>query len=348
MTVLLLYTDWRRSVHDLPQLYTRPSAQDLSSALETLALTPTTFSGMQHTKPLNVSSGGVAAYLTQVIASRLLWLPESVREEVWEVASTRLAERSGRSAAPSMTRDFVIDESLTISLHEPSLTGDMLGLKTWSSSLMLASRLKDLERLLPSGSGTLRVLELGAGTGLVGIAAACKWSSKARPVHVSLTDLPYIVPNLTENVERNASLVAASFGVVTVYALDWADEANARVGESASFPIIVAADPLYSADHPKLFVQTVGRWLERSQYARFVVAVPLRDGYGRERTDMRQRLHDIGLQVDEEGEDKGFDDWEGRDGQRQEVRYSWSIWKGSARWCPPDAAASINATETYI
>jgi predicted nicotinamide N-methyase len=303
---------------------------------------PTAFSGQQH--PLSVSSDGVAAYLTQIIASRLLWLQESIREEIWELASTRLAERSGRSAAPSMTREFIIDENLTISLHEPSLTGDMLGLKTWSSSLMLARKLGvgsllDVVSVAKVGHKS-RVLELGSGTGLVGIAVACMWRA-----YVTLTDLPEIVPNLTKNAQRNALQVKGWDGELFVRALDWADKSAVLKRKDSDlnedpYPVIVAADPLYSPEHPKLLVDTVGRWLERSREARFVVAVPLRDGYRSERTDMRRRLQDIGLEIEEEGEDTGFDDWEGSDGQRQEVRYSWSVWKGGAGWCPPEVSTS--------
>ena len=257
-----------------------------------------------------------------------------MREEIWELASKRLSERSGRSAAPAMTREFKIDDQLTITLHEPSLTGDMLGLKTWSSSLMLARKLQDLKPLLPSviPGKELRVLELGAGTGLVGIAAACKWSSQAHTAYFTLSDLPDIVPNLKKNVEMNEDLIAYAYGRVRVCALDWADKDNAPIGEEAKFPVIVAADPLYSPEHPRLLVGAVARWLRKDHPSRFVVAVPLRDGYGSERTEMRQRLQDLGLAVEEEGEETGFDDWQGSDGQRQEVRYSWSVWKGSARW----------------
>jgi predicted nicotinamide N-methyase len=303
---------------------------------------PEAFSGQQHT--ITVSSDGVAAYLTQIIASRLLWLQESIREEIWELASTRLAERSGRSAAPSMTREFIIGDNLTISLHEPSLTGDMLGLKTWSSSLMLARRLgvgplRDVVPVTKVGD-KLRVLELGSGTGLVGITVACMWRAYA-----TLTDLPEIVPNLTKNAQRNAFQVKERDGELSVKALDWADESAVLKRKDSDldedpYPVIVAADPLYSPEHPKLLADTVGRWLERSCDARFVVEVPLRDGYERERTDMRRRLQDIGLEIEEEGEDTGFDDWEGSDGQRQEVRYSWSVWKGSTRWCPSEVTTS--------
>ena len=321
-------------MHDLPQLYTRPSFGDLLSTLQSLALTPTSFSG-HHYQPINISSAGLARYLTQIVSSPLSWLDEGSRESIWELASTRLAERSGRSAAPAMTREFEVDDGLTITLHEPSLTGDNLGLKTWSSSLMLARRLRDLESLLPTKpvNDELQVLELGAGTGLVGIAAACLWSKQARVSHVTLSDLPEIVPNLEKNMKSNQHIVDAFGGKMSVCTLDWADEQNKPSTEEGRYPVVIAADPLYSPEHPKLLVATVGRWLARNDLARFIAAVPLREGYGEERKNMTRRLIDLGLEFEEQGEDSGFDDWEGADGQRQEVKYSWSIWRGTGKWC---------------
>lgn len=326
-------------MHDLPQLYTRPPFGELLSTLHSLALTPTTFSG-NHAKPSNISSAGLARYLTQIVSSSLSWLDEGSRESIWELASTRLAERSGRSAAPAMTREFEVDDELTITLHEPSLTGDNLGLKTWSSSLMLARNLRDFGTLLPmvAVNDELRVLELGAGTGLVGIAAACIWSNKARVSHVTLSDLPEIVPNLERNMKSNQYIVDSCHGKTSVCTLDWADEQNKPLTEEGRYLVVIAADPLYSPEHPKLLVATVGRWLARNHSARFIAAVPLRDGYGNERTDMTKRLLDLGLEIEEQGEDSGFDDWEEADGQRQEVRYSWSIWRGTDKWCTRTAS----------
>ena len=63
------------SVHDLPQLYTRPSADELLSTLRSLALTLTAFTE-KSAKPVHVSSTGLAGYLTQIVSSSLSWLDE--------------------------------------------------------------------------------------------------------------------------------------------------------------------------------------------------------------------------------------------------------------------------------
>jgi predicted nicotinamide N-methyase len=221
---------------------------------------------------------------------------------------------------PTMLRTFNISDNVQIILREPSLTGDNLGLKTWTSSLMLARRLSSLEAYLPQGE--LRVLELGAGTGLVGIAAACIWKTQ-----VHLTDLPEIVPNLQHNADQNSELVQRFGGALSVLALDWSDVANAPRFKSQQYSVILAADPLYSTEHPKLLAETIVRWLRRTPDARFIVELPLREGYDQERASLKTRLEAAGLQIEAEGVDLGYDDWEGRDGQLEEVTCWWAVWK---------------------
>ena len=71
---------------------------------------------------------GVPKYLTSIIASQLRWIKDDEQKEaIWEEASLRLAERSGRTAMPALSRSFVIPNGAAmfeLSIHEPSLTGD--------------------------------------------------------------------------------------------------------------------------------------------------------------------------------------------------------------------------------
>lgn len=87
--------DGSMTVLDLPQLYTRPSAAELLSTLEILALKPTSWE--QSTTQSQVSEDGIPKYLTAIIASQLGWIHEEDRERIWESASRRLCERSGRT-----------------------------------------------------------------------------------------------------------------------------------------------------------------------------------------------------------------------------------------------------------
>lgn len=312
------------SVHDLPQLYSHPSFEALATALDLLKIQPGTFSTSAiPRRTYKVDPSGVPRYLTSIIASSLSWLSdEEARERIWDQASARLSERSGRSAMPSMHRSFYINPQLTIKLFEPSLTEDHLGLKTWTSSLLLAKRLPTLRSHFPSGCPT--ILELGSGTGLVGIAAACLWN-----VDVVLTDLSDIVPNLQRNVETNSHLFTGQARHLRARPLDWSDPLDCPEDVAARFTVILAADPIYSPDHPGFLVDAVTRWLVQRPEARFIVELPLRRGYEKERTDLRQKLCYAGMEVIEEGVEIGYDDWEGADGNPAEVECSWSVWRPS-------------------
>ncbi len=229
----------------------------------------------------------------------------------------------------AITRTFKIplhdDDVFELQLHEPALTADNLGLKTWASSYLLAKRLPALRSSLPSLSSQSNILELGSGTGLVGLAAAAIFKA-----HVVLTDLPEIVPNLRNNIEANATHLATFGGSAQAEVLDWSNPSAFESDSSSaplpnSFPWILAADPIYSSDHPRLLGQTIEYHLSRHKDARFIVELPLREPYAAERKDLMQRLSALGLVILDEGEEVGYDDWmEG--GQLAEVRCCWAVW----------------------
>jgi hypothetical protein len=266
--------------------------------------------------------------LTSIISSALHWIEnEDLRDQIWAAASARLSERSGRTAMPSVTRSFEVPasegRSARIRLHEPSLTSDNLGFKTWTSSVLLSGRLNSLQQYLPRSH--LRVLELGAGTGLVGIAAACSWAT-----NVTLTDLPEILPNLQRNLEDNYEVIRACGGEARALALDWSDAKNGPVNDDDRFSVVLSADPLYSPDHPQMLVDTVHLWMRQTSKAVFILELPLRDGYQEERRDLRAKLLDIGLDITEEGYECGPEDWQSRLGEQTEVECWWSLWQYQA------------------
>lgn len=328
------------TVLDLPQIHQRPSASTLLAILSDLSVLPSSWEGKSDHKP-KIKSDGIPAYLTSIISSPLAWIEsDELKEQVWDETSKRLGERSGRTGMGSFTRTFKIplynavnngqiDDSihhtLELVLHEPALTADNLGLKTWASSYMLAKRLPILRSTLPRFSQDTQILELGSGTGLVGLTAASVFNAR-----VVLTDLPDIVPNLSKNVLNNAEAIATSGGSAEAAILDWTDPgsftlSSGHAPEPHSFPLILAADSIYSSEHPKLLVQAVQQYLSRVQDARMIVELPLRDSYSVERADLKSRLIDLGLHVFDEGEDVGYDDWMDGD-EPAEVRCWWSVW----------------------
>ncbi|KAJ0425825.1 hypothetical protein BJY00DRAFT_273804 [Aspergillus carlsbadensis] len=243
---------------------------------------------------------------------------------------------------PAMSRVFGIPtswgEEFTLTLHEPSLTSDNLGMKTWVSSYLLSQRLNSLfdstpelvpsELATPVADRTLRALELGAGTGLVGLSFAALRGKSAK---VHLTDLPEIVPNLSHNVALNVELLTKTAATVTTGVLDWSVSPETPPSSEEQYDLILAADPLYSPSHPQLLVDTITVWLSRGLDARVVLEMPLRDAYLPQVQELRERMRDLGLAVVEEGEETGYDDWETADGGAVAVRCWWSIWGWSEK-----------------
>jgi SAM-dependent methyltransferase len=129
-------------------------------------------------------------------------------------------------------------------ISEQPNTGLGTGLNVWDGAVVLA---KYLEITHPDLTGR-RVLELGAGTGLVGIAAALLGADTL------LTDLPYALPNLAAAVERNRPKLKGS---AVVAELDWfkptaCAAATAAAAQGADF--ILGADVVWVEEliHPLL------------------------------------------------------------------------------------------------
>ncbi|KAF1971656.1 VPS28-domain-containing protein, partial [Bimuria novae-zelandiae CBS 107.79] len=292
---------------------------------------------------LRTNPQGVTRYLTSIVSNSLRWIQsEEAKEEIWNQASLRLSERSGRTAMGALDRKFTIptqDDSFELSIHEPALTGDDLGLKTWAASYLLAKRLHTFDFLQPAHIRRHRVLELGSGTGLVGMAMA------GLGADVVLTDLPSIYANLARNAEANASTLEGTGGTIRTGVLDWTNPHSCTLypkgtvsansdGEALTekFPLILAADSLYSSDHPQMLVDTIATWLSEETDAKVIIELPYRDAYLPEIADFRRRMAAIGLEVDSEGEENGYDDW-GSPSKDEDALVTcwWSCWRRKAQ-----------------
>lgn len=218
-------------IEDLPQTWERPSYDELSQALSSLELSAPIWGHKSRVEQESLASQRKAEatrYLSSIIKSPLAWIAsEDEREALWTLASKRMSERCGRTAMGELLRrwpfESALPEPFELVIKEPALTGDSLGFKTWGSSYVLAAHLPRLAetslfRLFDETLGESRpdVLELGSGTGLLGIAAAALWR-----VPVALSDLPEIVPNLGENAAKNAGLVEGRGGALRIGSLTW-------------------------------------------------------------------------------------------------------------------------------
>ena len=294
---------------------------------------------------------------------------------------------SNCKARPSVTRTVRIPQpapkpSLDIVLQEPTLLADNLGHKTWAAGYLLAKRAVELPAHVPSlrpqDTDAARLptppsdppaplpasparpaprhasplaLELGAGTGLAGLALA-----RSLPVQVHLTDLPSIVDNLRANADANALATCAAQpqSSVLVFALDWstvpdttvktllrpggasqdADSAlappsvpssydSAPPAIPSSYDFVLAADPLYSPDHPAMLANAASFYLRRARETRFVVEVPIRDRHGGLVEELRAPLGRRGMQVVAAGPGGAWEEW-GTDGML--VTCWWAVW----------------------
>ncbi|QLQ78464.1 hypothetical protein HG537_0A07110 [Torulaspora globosa] len=228
-----------------------------------------------------------------------------LRDEIIKQASLRIAESCGRSAQPSMTRQFTFDcLERSIKIHEPSLTADNLGWKTWGSSFILSQKL--INRLHQGHfKSPLRVLELGSGTGLAGISWLTKWVELHgdEGIEMFLTDLPEIISNLRKNADINRLN-----NIAKVAALDWTNPSNfIKMHSSKTFDVVIVSDPIYSPDHPELVVNMIDRFL--SEQGTCFLEVPARARYAAERRRLRRLLEDQRFTIILEEVDQGLEDW---------------------------------------
>lgn len=147
-------------------------------------------------------------------------------------------------------------ESINTTLFVRQLPSQGLSFQLWPAASTLVS-LIDQNRnssspILPllslpvsqPNSKPIRILELGSGTGLVGIAAASLLHA-----HVTLTDLPHVLPNLQFNADANAAATVTNGGTVEVRCLRWG-EPNDMGSLGHQFDLILASDVVY---HDHLF-----------------------------------------------------------------------------------------------
>ena len=116
------------------------------------------------------------------------------------------------------------------------------GLTLWDGAVVLA---KLLETRFAAGMAGVRVVEVGAGTGAAGIAAAMLGADAL------LTDLPYALDNLRDCARRNAGALKGSAAVA---ALDWADPRGSAAAlppelrgrlDAANVDLIIGADVVW-------------------------------------------------------------------------------------------------------
>ncbi|KAI2604276.1 putative methyltransferase-domain-containing protein [Hypoxylon fragiforme] len=315
------------AIEDFPQIWQRPSFEELLASLKRLQVEPPIWKPGTPRQVIvdtyyNAASyrREVAAYLASIIQSSLGWIQDDdEKEALWDEASRRLSERCGRAAMGEITRRWPFEtqasSSFELIIREPPITGDSLGLKTWGSSYLLSQSLDKiaqgpLAHLINMGHSnqSLNVLELGSGTGLLGMAAAAIWQT-----NVSLSDLPDIMSNLSHNIEINRPSIEVLGGRIDSGILTWGSgNGNADLfAMKNQFNIILAADPLYDDDHPELLSSAICENLAEDKSSRAIVMVPQRDLTTKKLVDsFVLTMASLGMAVLEEHTLVGQDDWD--------------------------------------
>lgn len=127
----------------------------------------------------------------------------------------------------------------------------------WSTGLLLIEHLCTHAALYDEALRDRRVLELGSGTGLVGLAAA----RFGPPREVVITDLESHLDMCRSNVDRNAASTATNQDcckVIRVEKYDWSGEVPAQLGV-VPFDIILGTDVAYYEHLYDPFIRALDR-----------------------------------------------------------------------------------------
>ncbi|KDN41320.1 hypothetical protein K437DRAFT_258307 [Tilletiaria anomala UBC 951] len=176
-----------------------------------------------------------------------------------------------------------------------------VGVQTWGSASILCdlfARHADdvfagLDLPAPSMQKPFRILELGSGTGLVGLfAASLAQRARLQPVEVCLTDYhEKVLENLQHNIGLNCNAhQTASVGSAV---LDWRDvhdviqqrqrrspspssQSSWWSNAQAAFSLILAADVIYSPEHPAWLLSNLRFFLSHQPHSRAHIMCPIR------------------------------------------------------------------------
>lgn len=163
-------------------------------------------------------------------------------------------------ALPSKMFDINVDrgrfsiQGVPLTVDEVGNAGKGTGLTTWDGSVVLA---KYLEHARMNDVRGKRIVELGAGTGLVGISAALMGARQT-----VLTDLEYTMANLEHNVAVTMAKSSAIHGAsITTRVLDWFTPPV----DMGDLDLILASDVVWVEELIAPLVQTMATLVRQSR-----------------------------------------------------------------------------------
>ncbi|KAI9070877.1 hypothetical protein K1719_047167, partial [Acacia pycnantha] len=179
-----------------------------------------------------------------------------------------LQQHSLRSIESTVVIRLLPSEGLSFQLWPAATTLVSLldGYRCDSASSPLTSTLSVFS--VDANRRPLNILELGSGTGIVGIVAAITLGA-----NVTATDLPHVVPNIQFNANANAGVLASDGGVVNVAPLRWGHADDVEV-IGRDFDLILASDVVYHDHLYEPLLQTLSMLLlgDRRKKTMFVMA----------------------------------------------------------------------------
>jgi predicted nicotinamide N-methyase len=211
-------------------------------------------------------------------------------EDATTILSLFSSDQDENNLSANVTRSFSfptrVNHQINIELNDEPMSNQdhtSVGLQSWASSILLAERIASSpSTFLPplssfNNAGPIRILELGAGTGLLSILTAKIFqneSTTGKPIASTIIATDYH-PDVLENLERNVYLnfantlpfllpsssakLDSSLPIVVNY-LDWANPPSGTPLD-ARFDVILAADVIYHPDHARWIRNCVERYL---------------------------------------------------------------------------------------
>ena len=189
-------------------------------------------------------------------------------ESIVQQAAGLIALCAGTASAGTRSRVFAFDDpsdggSIKVRLTDLPLDNQdytSLGAQTWGGACLMADLLVQSPpafALGPAHGRPLRVLELGAGTGLVGLAAGVTLATHCTRADIVLTDFhAAVLANLRNNAAANCP-DSADIVRMSVHPLDWAELAAAPadallpVPFDQPFDVVLGADIIYELEHAR-------------------------------------------------------------------------------------------------